>query len=107
MPAVAAEPIPIDLDAEGVYRVGGTRIPLETVISAYEQGWTPEEIVHSFPTLDLGDVYATVMYYLRYRAEVDDYLERQEEKAQKTQREIEARFSSQALRKRLEARLRS
>lgn len=107
MPAIAAEPIPIDLDAEGAYRVGGTRIPLETVISAYEQGWTPEEIVHSFPTLNLGDVYATVTYYLRHRAEVDGYLERQEETAQKIQGEIEAQFSSRALRERLVARLRS
>lgn len=107
MPAVAAEPVPIDLDSEGVYRVGGTRIPLETVVAAYDQGWSPEEIVHSFPTLDLADVYAVLTYSLRHRAEVDSYLRRQEERARKVREEIESRFSSRALRERLEARLRS
>lgn len=106
MTAVAAEPVPIEMDADGVYRVGGTRIPLETVITAYDQGWSPEEIVHSFPTLELSDVYAVITYRLRHRLEVDAYLERQEDRAQKLQQEIEAHYPTAGLRERLLARLR-
>lgn len=105
MTAVAAEPVPIELDADGVYRVGGTRIPLETVITAYDQGWSPEEIVHSFPTLELSDVYAVITYRLRHRAEVDAYLQKQEDRAQKLQQEIEKLYPPAGLRERLLARL--
>jgi hypothetical protein len=41
MTAVAAEPVPIELDAEDV---GGIRIPLETVITAYDEGPSPDEL---------------------------------------------------------------
>jgi uncharacterized protein (DUF433 family) len=105
MTAVAPEPVPIELDADDVYRVGGTRIPLETVITAYDQGWSPEEIVHAFRSLDLGDVYAVITYRLRHRAEVDAYLARQEDRATKIQQEIEKLYPSGGLRERLLARL--
>ena len=105
MTVVAAEPVPIEQDTEGVYRVGGTRVTLETVVTAYDQGWSAEEIVHSFPTLNLSDVYAVLTYCLRHRAEVDAYLERQEARANETQREIEERFPNTGLRERLLARL--
>ena len=105
MTVVAAEPVPIELDTEGVYRVGGTRVTLETVVTAYDQGWSAEEIVHSFPTLNLSDLYAVLTYCLRHRAEVDAYLERQEARANETQREIEERFPNTGLRERLLARL--
>lgn len=106
MSTIPAEPIPIALDSDGVYRVDGTRIPLETVVAAYDQGWSPEEIVHSFPTLDLSDVYAVITYRLRHRTEVDAYLQRQEDRAQKLQQEIEKRYPTEGLRERLLARLR-
>src|SRR5437879_2771123 len=42
-------------------RVGQTRVPLDTVVYAFNQGASPEEIVMSYPTLELGDVYAIVI----------------------------------------------
>jgi hypothetical protein len=105
MTAVADEPVPLELDEDDVYRVGGTRIPLETVIAAHDQGWSPEEIVHAFRSLNLSDVYAVITYRLRHRAEVDAYLERQEAWATKIQQEIEKSFPSEGLRERLLARL--
>jgi uncharacterized protein (DUF433 family) len=72
---VAPETIPLTKDADGVIRVGNTRVTLDTVITAFLEGATPEEIVHQYPSLDLTDVYAVITYYLRRRAEVDAYLQ--------------------------------
>ena len=69
-----AELMPLQVDSDGVMRVGGTRVTLDTVIAIFEQGATAEEIVQRFPTLDLADVYFAIGYYLRHRQEVDDYL---------------------------------
>jgi hypothetical protein len=47
-----APPLTLAADDDGVIRVGGTRVSLATVITAYHQGATPEEIVDDFDTLD-------------------------------------------------------
>ncbi len=33
---IAAEPIPVEIDADGVARVGGTRVTLDTIVAADE-----------------------------------------------------------------------
>jgi len=103
--AVAAEPVPLIEDADGVLRVGGTRVPLDTVVIAYEAGATPEEICLDFPTLRLDDVYSVITYYLRHRSEVEAYLSRRRKEAEKVRQDNEARFDPQGLRERLRARL--
>jgi uncharacterized protein (DUF433 family) len=63
--------IPLRTDADGAIRIGDTRVLLEIVIHAYQQGKTPQEIVDSFPSLEIEDVYAVIAYYLhnsRYAA---------------------------------------
>jgi hypothetical protein len=45
------ERVPIHTDADGVVRVAGTRVTLDTIVVAFEAGATAEEIVqHSTPT---------------------------------------------------------
>ena len=39
---------PLALDADGVARVGGTRVTLDTVIGAYKRGVTAEMIVDRY-----------------------------------------------------------
>lgn len=73
-----AERIPLSADADGKYRVGGTRVSLESVAYAVENGDSPEQIVQSFPTLTLADVYLVVGYILRHREEVEAYLRERE-----------------------------
>ena len=73
---IAAEPIPLEADGEGVVRVGGTRVTLDTVVAAFNEGATAEEIVYQYPSLDLADVYAVIAYYLQRRPEVEAYLRR-------------------------------
>ena len=51
---IAAEPIPLEADGEGVVRVGGTRVTLDTVVAAFNEGATAEEIVYQYPSLDLA-----------------------------------------------------
>ena len=105
MLSVAAEPIPLSVDAHGTVRVGGTRLTLETVLGLFKQGASPPEIVTALPDLELADVYAVITYYLRHRADVDAYLQEQEAKAAAVRHKIAARQGDQqALRERLLAR---
>jgi hypothetical protein len=62
MPALTIEPVAVPLrqDADGVVRVGDSRVLLELVIRAFQQGATPESIVQSYNTLKLADVYAVL-----------------------------------------------
>ena len=101
----AAIDVPLRTDDHGKIRVGGTRILLELVIHAFQQGDTAEGIVDSYPTLKLADVYAVLAYYLTHRAEVDAYVRQADEAAERIQRETEARYSPETLA--LRARLRA
>lgn len=38
-------------DADGVVRVAGTRVTLDTVVAAFEEGATAEEIAQQYPSL--------------------------------------------------------
>ena len=101
---IEAPPVPLRTDEHGVMRVGKTRVPLDTVVFAFNQGSSPEEIVMSYPTLDLEDVYAIVNYYLHNRAEVDSYLSQREAEAARIREENEKRFPPAGIRARLLAR---
>ena len=70
---IESEPVPIAADAGGVYRIGGTRVTLDTVIAAFHDGATPEEIVEQYPAIGLDHAYAVIGYYLRHQPEVDAY----------------------------------
>lgn len=80
--AVEAERIPLAADADGRYRVGGTRVSLESVAYAVEGGQSPGDIARNFPSLELSDVYLVVGYILRRRKEVEAYLRESERLAE-------------------------
>src|SRR5439155_23158560 len=82
--------IPLREDPPGVLRVGKSRVLLELVIHAHQQGKSPQEIIQMYDTLDFGDVYAVIAYYLAHRAEVDEYLRQCDEDAEAIRRQIEA-----------------
>jgi uncharacterized protein (DUF433 family) len=98
------EPIPLQTDADGVVRVGGTRVTLDTIIEAFEEGATAEEIVHQYPSLHLADVYAVIGYYLRRRPEIETYLRQRQQQANEVRKLNESRFDPQGVRDRLLAR---
>ncbi len=101
---IETEPLPLHVDADGVVRVGGTRVTLDTVIIAFRQGSTAEEIVEQYPSLKLADVYMVVGYYLRRQDEVDAYLAERQRQGEEIRRQFESHFGSQGLRDRLLAR---
>ena len=73
--------IPLRVDEHGVCRVAGTRVMLELIVNAFDRGATPEEIANSYPSVPLGDVYATIAYGLKHRPEVGAYLRESAEEA--------------------------
>jgi uncharacterized protein (DUF433 family) len=78
---VQPESPPLHEDPTGALRVGNSRVLLELVIQAFQDGATPETILQRYPTLSLSDIYAVVAYYLRHPNEIDDYLTRRENQA--------------------------
>ncbi len=101
---VATEALPLIADADGVVRVGGTRVTLDTLVAAFRQGATAEGIAEQYSSLALADVYTTLGYYLRHREEVDAYLHRRRQEAAQVRYENETRFNPVGVRDRLLAR---
>lgn len=101
---IANEPVPLQVTAGGVVRVGGTRVTLDTVVAAFEEGATAEEIVEQHPSLRLAGVYGAISYYLCHRAEVESYLVERRKESVRVRRENETRFGPVGVRARLLAR---
>lgn len=57
--AVEPEPVPLARDSVGRLVVMGTRVPLETLVVAFERGDSPEAIHESYPSVGLGDISPT------------------------------------------------
>lgn len=101
------QPIPLLAGEDGVIRVGGTRVTLDTVAAAFENGATAEEIVQQYPTLMLADVYAVIGYLLRHPSVVSDYLQERGRIRSAVRQENETRYDPQGVRARLLARRQS
>ena len=82
---------PLRRDESGALRVGNSRVLLELVIRAFEDGATPETIVQQYPTTTLADIYGVIAYYLRYRHEIEAYLADRERRAEEVRERIENR----------------
>lgn len=102
--AVTPELVPLRTDTDGVLRVGTTRVTLDTVVYAFCDGAAAEEIVQQYPSLQLGDVYSVIGYYLKHRMEIDAYLRQREQDARTVQQDNEIRFDPAGVRARLLAR---
>jgi uncharacterized protein (DUF433 family) len=100
------ERVPIHTDADDVVRVAGTRVTLDTIVSAFEAGATAEEIAQQYSSVPLVDVYSVITSYLRHRHDVDAYLSRRRARAERVRQDIERRFPSAGLRERRLARRR-
>jgi len=102
--AIQAEPLPLRQEPDGTVRVGGTRVLLDTVVSAFREGASPEQIAEQYPDLALPDVYAAIGYYLRKRADVDAYIAGRRQEADRLRVEIEGKLDPRGIRDRLLAR---
>ena len=102
--AIPLETAPIETDAQGVVRVAKTRVTLDTVVTAFLEGCTPEEIKEQYPSLQLADIYLVIGYYLRHQDEVHNYLAERQRQSDLIRQETEQRFNPVGIRDRLLAR---
>ncbi len=65
-----------DFQSSDDIRLKGHRIGIDDVLHYHLEGYSPEEIIQHLPTLTLEEIYATITYYLHYRAKIDAYLAR-------------------------------
>lgn len=85
---------PIRADADGAMRIGESRVMMELVIRAFQDGATAEAIVQRYPTTTLAEIYAIIAYYLRHPQIIEQYLVEREQQAQIVRSQIEARQGS-------------
>jgi len=104
LPSSVTENIPLRTDPAGVVRVGNTRVTLDTVVSAFHDGATAEEIVQQYPSLNLADVYCVIGYYLRRTSDVEAYIQKRKTDAKASRYQNETRFDPSGVRARLLAR---
>jgi uncharacterized protein (DUF433 family) len=79
---------PLHEDPTGAIRVGNSRVLLETVIRAFQDGAAPESIVHRYSSLSLSDTYNVIGYYLRHQETVEAYLHQREQLAESVQQKL-------------------
>ncbi len=92
LPLLKADPLPLSRDRTGVIRVAGTRVSLDSLVSAYEQGASIPELTEAFPDLTLPDIHASIAYYLRHRGEVARYLDARRREARAVEERLRRDF---------------
>lgn len=95
------EVVPLRTDADGVVRVGGTRVTLDTVVEAFQDGATAEEIVQQYPSLVLADVYQILGYYLKHADELGAYFAKRAANSKAVRRDSKLRCDPRGVRERL------
>jgi uncharacterized protein (DUF433 family) len=83
----------------GVYRVGDTRVSLDSLVYLFREGMSAESMVESYPALTLEQVHGALAFYLANQIEIDTYLvdglraaESQHEQSRKTNAELIAKL---------------
>jgi len=72
---------------EGVYRIGNTRVSLDSIVYLFREGMSAESMVDSYPALTLEQVHGALAFYLGNQKEIDAYLEKGKREAQLLQEE--------------------
>lgn len=60
--------------SEGVFRVAGTRVSLDSLVYLFREGMSAESMVESYPALTLEQAHGALAFYLANQNEVDAYL---------------------------------
>ncbi|CAN1213180.1 DUF433 domain-containing protein [Tumidithrix helvetica PCC 7403] len=85
---LAREVLPLSEDESGAVRIGKSRVLLEIVIRAFQDGASPEAITQKYSTLSLSDVYTVIGYYLRHQEQIEAYLDRREQLAESVRQRL-------------------
>ena len=92
------------IGSDGVARIAGTRVTLDSLVAAFHEGLGAEEIAQQYPSLALADIYSVIGYYLRHQSTLDAYLQERQVQGERTRAANEARFAPRGLRAKLLAR---
>lgn len=98
---LGSERIPLLRDADGTIRIGNTRVTLESVAYAFEEGDSAESIQEAFPNLSLSDIYLVLGYCLKYPKQLADYLSQQNQFNENARKQDESRFQAENVKARL------
>ena len=98
---LGSEQIPLERDDNGTIRIGKTRVALESVAYAFEEGDSAESIQEAFPSLTLSDVYLVLGYCLKHPLQLADYLAQQSQFNENARQQDESRFQTEGLKARL------
>ena len=101
---LGTESVPLVAGTDGVMRVHGTRVTLDSLLAAFREGATAEEIVQQYPSVSLADVYQVIGYSLRHSSEIESYLARRGQDLRATREANESKWPPHGIRARLAAR---
>ena len=59
---------------EGAYRIGDTRVSLDSLVYLFREGMSVESMVENYPALTLEQVHGALAFYLGNEKEIDLYL---------------------------------
>jgi uncharacterized protein (DUF433 family) len=85
---------------QGAYRVGDTRVSLDSLVYLFREGLSAESMVESYPMLTLEQVHGALAFYLGNQREIDAYLaegqrtsEFQQQQSKRTNAELIAKLA--------------
>lgn len=99
-----SQAVPLTVREDGSIRVEGSRVTLDSIVHEFKLGATAEQVLHSFPSVTLREVYGAIFYYLNNTEAVEEYLVQRERGADETRRFIETHLDTKSLRERILAR---
>lgn len=99
-----SQAVPLTVWEDGSIRVVGSRVTLDSIVHEFKLGATAEQVLHSFPSVTLREVYGAIFYYLNNTEAVEEYLRQRERCAEETRLFIESRLDTRSLRERILAR---
>ena len=95
---------PLTYGEDGTIRIRGSRVTLDSILHAFQQGATAEQIQDSFPSVLLRDIYGAIAYYLEHLEQMDVYLKEQTQSAQELRRSLESRHDVASFREKIRTR---
>jgi uncharacterized protein (DUF433 family) len=96
--------VPLAYEEDGTIRIRGSRVTLDSILHAFRQGATAEQIQDSFPSVSLREIYGAIAYYFEHQGQIETYLKEQEQAAQAIKRALESHPDVSAFRERIRTR---
>jgi uncharacterized protein (DUF433 family) len=96
--------VPLTSGPDGVLRITGSRVTLDSIVHQFQSGATAEQIQEDFPSVALSDIYAVIAWFLQHARAVEAYLSEQAQAGQQVRREVERSAETRGLREHLRQR---